>query len=257
MRHAFIFAVAAAALGVPGAGGALAAQSGLSYERAGVGLGIKTSPDLAPPVDPVFGGEPTYLWQPARPDYALYSGVRELPHLGLRPAESYGGIAYSLSGIWGSSLEAGVVQESWLAPWRYALTGQIHTALAGGRGLSAGLKYRLTDPDFRARSGASIETGLNGYALASRLPGTSSAPGYQLQMSYQHSAASAFGLALGRDLETLTPLSDIPGGGLLQFSFTGQHWLTPSWALSYDLLSSDLASPIRLQSLRLGVRYRF
>jgi hypothetical protein len=46
-----------------------------------------------------------------------------------------------------------------------------------------------------------------------------------------------------------------------QLSFTGQHLLTPSWALSYDLLSGDLASPspLRLQGLglRFGVRYRF
>ena len=42
-----------------------------------------------------------------------------------------------------------------------------------------------------------------------------------------------------------------------QFSFTGQHWLTPSWALSYDILSHDVASPLKLQGLRLGVRYRW
>ena len=46
------------------------------------------------------------------------------------------------------------------------------------------------------------------------------------------------------------------GAGLRQFSFTGQHWLTPSWALSYDVLSSDPSS-FRLQGLRLGARYRF
>jgi hypothetical protein len=46
-----------------------------------------------------------------------------------------------------------------------------------------------------------------------------------------------------------------------QLSFTGLHWLTPSWAVSYDVLSGDLASPspLRLQGLglRFGVRYQF
>jgi len=44
-------------------------------------------------------------------------------------------------------------------------------------------------------------------------------------------------------------------------SLENTGWLTPSWALSYDLLSGDLAGPstLRLQGLglRFGVRYRF
>jgi hypothetical protein len=257
MRHATKLALAAAALVFAGTASVAVAQAGLSYQRAGVGLGIKPYSDASLSPEVAFGGEPAYAWQAQRPDYGLYGGVRELPHLGLRSAEAYGGIAYPLSGAWGSTFEAGVVQESWLAPRRYALSGQIHTTLASGRGLSAGLKYRLFDPDVRLRSGTSSEIFMNGYTLAPRVPGTPIGPSYQLQMSYQHSATSAFGLALGRDLETFTPLSELQSSGLLQFSFTGQHWLTPSWALSYDVLSTDLASPIRLQSLRLGVRYRF
>jgi hypothetical protein len=76
-------------------------------------------------------------------------------------------------------------------------------------------------------------------------------------MNYQHSIASSFGLALGREVETFTPFHDSASSGARQLSFTGQHWLTPSWALSYDLLSQDAASPLRLQGLRLGMRYRF
>jgi hypothetical protein len=39
--------------------------------------------------------------------------------------------------------------------------------------------------------------------------------------------------------------------------FTGQHWLTPSWGLTYDLLSGESGDSMRVQGLRLGVRYRF
>ena len=91
-----------------------------------------------------------------------------------------------------------------------------------------------------------------------RQPGAGFAPSYQLQMSYQHSAASTFGLALGREVETFTPFLDSSSSSQRQFAFTGQHWLTPSWALSYDLQPHDITSPLRLQGLlRLGVRYRF
>jgi len=52
---------------------------------------------------------------------------------------------------------------------------------------------------------------------------------------------------------------NLESAGQRQFTFTGQHWLTPSWALNYDVLTYDLASPLRSQNLRLGLgmRYRF
>ena len=59
----------------------------------------------------------------------------------------------------------------------------------------------------------------------------------------------ALGLLEGRELETFTSGFDSVATGSRQFSFTGQHWLTPSWALSYDVLSNDPSS-LRLQGLR-------
>ena len=259
MRLALKFTLIAVALTAAAAAGVAVAQAGLSTERAG--LGLKPLRDAAaPPSGFAFGDEAVYAWQGTRPaDYALYGGVRELPRLGLRSTESYGGVFYPLSDTWGSSLEAGIVQESLLAPRRYALTGQLHTALTGGGGLSAGLSYRVYDADFGLRSGTLRETtGMNSYTLAPlRLPGTTFAPSYQLNLSYQYSAASTFGLALGRDVETSTSFFDVLGYGPRQLTFTGQHWLTPSWALSYDVLSNDPGNPFRLQGLRLGLRYRF
>jgi hypothetical protein len=239
------------------ASGTASAQAGLSYERA-AGLGLRHQaggPALA--ADWAFGGEAAQVWQTRRSsDYALYGGARDA---GLRPAESYLGIVYALPRGWGSSLEAGHAQESPIAPRRLTLTGQVHSALSDGRMLSVGLKYRVYDADAGSRFGAAGESTIaNGYTLAPyRVPGAALAPSYQLQFSYQHSAASTFGLALGRDVETFTPYYEAPGSGPRQFTFTGQHWLTPSWALSYDVLSQDAASPLRLQGLRLGVRYRF
>jgi hypothetical protein len=252
MRNAISFTLPAVMLLVSGVA---SAQVGLSLERTGLGL----KPQARAATDLAFGSEAAQVWQVRGPsDYALYSGARDWLQTGLRPAESYAGIVYSFSGGWGSSLEAGYVQESLVTPRSYALTGQLHTELSDGRMLSVGLKYRVYDTD-ASRFGAAGETTIgNGYTLAPyRVPGAVLAPSYQLQFSYQHSAASTFGMAVGRDVETFTPHFDLPSSGPRQFSFTGQHWLTPSWALSYDLMSQDATSPLRMYGLRLGVRYRF
>lgn len=231
-------------------------QAGLSLERA-AGLGLKSESAEAQ-APSTFGESATQAWLGLRAgagDYALYGG-HDGPRLGLRGAESYAGVVYSATG-WGTSLEAAYTNLSGLAPGRYAVTGQMHAPLSEGRTLSMGLKYRLYDADPAVRYGLPLEmTGTNGYSLAGPR-GMAYSQSYQVQMSYQYSAAGTVGLALGRDVETFTPLVDVSGSGPRQLSFTGQHWLTPSWALSYDVLSQDVATPLRLQGLRLGVRYRW
>jgi hypothetical protein len=244
-------ALTAAAVPLP-----CAAQARLTPQYSGLGLRQETAP--AP--ESSTTDDLSALQPPRQPSgFSLFSGTRELTRSGLAPAETYGGVAYAFTRGWGSSLEAGYVPESVLAPRQYALGGELHTALTDSRSLSVGVKYRLYDVD----AGAPGEIApANGYGLAPPTgPGTVYAPGYQLRLGYQHSTASRFGLAFGRDMETyafaLDPTIPYPR----QLSFTGRHWLTPNWAVSYDVLSGDLdsPSPLRLQGLglRLGVRYQF
>ena len=251
-KEAALFAVIAVASGTA------AAQAGLSPESAG--LGLKPMARVAGPADR-FENEIVQWRRLARDsDFALYGGARETPRLGLRANESFAGIVYSASGGWASSLEAGYIPASALTPRGYALTGQLQTSLSEGKTLSVGLKYRGNDTESALRYGMPAEVfGPNWYSLtAPQLAGFGNgASGYQVLMSYHYSPAGTVGLALGREVETATFLTDYSASGPRQFSFTGQHWLTPSWALSYDVLSPDLATPLRLEGLRLGVRYRF
>lgn len=256
MSHLLSLMLIAAALTAAGAAGVAAAQAGLAGDRAG--LGIKPGSPVPEPL--IFGSEVAAAWQAGRPsDFSLYTGAREQVRFGVSEAGSYGGVVQPLIGNLGSSLEAGYVQESLHAPRRYVLTGQLHSDLREGRALSVGLQYRMYDGDSVLRTGSPADTPFrNGYSLASAwLPAAGYSPSYQLQFSYQHSPASIFGLAFGRDVEAFTPY--IESSGPRQLTFTGQHWLTPSWALSYDLLTYDLATPLRSQNLRLGLgmRYRF
>ena len=254
MRHAIRFILWTAALAA--AAGAACAATGISIERSGLGLkpaGVPMS---------WFGSvaarnEISDAWHAADGGEVVYRGVRQAARFGLRTPESYGGIYYPLSETAGVTFEMGVIQASPLAPRRYSLLGQLQTEFAGGSSLSIGLKYRVYEADIGIRHGMQGDvTPANSYALvAARPPGMALSPTYQLQINYQYSAATIFGFVLGRELETFTPGFDQPGGPR-QLTFTGQHWLTPSWALSYDVLSNDPNS-FRLQGLRFGVRYRF
>ena len=236
-----------------GAGPVIAVAAGISLERSGLGL---KAPDAA--VLPALGlrGESSAVWQATAAGDVVYGGARAGARLGSRSVESYSGVYYALSETWGASFESSVLPGSTLSPQRYSLAGRLHAGLEGGSGWSLGFKYRIYDTDSALRTGTTTDP-LGVYALVpAHLPGVSFGPSYQLQLNYQYNAANVFGLALGRELETFTPGFETLGNGPRQFSFTGQHWLTPSWALSYDLLSNDPNS-LRLQGLRLGVRYRF
>jgi hypothetical protein len=259
MRQQSKFLLISLALVATGAAGLCEAQSGLSPQTSGLGLKADSRASGATGAELLLGSDASLLWQPTRSDFSLYGGARDLPAFGLGPAEAYSGVAYALPGGWGSSsLEAAYAQESRFAPRRYAVAGQVRTELsAPGRALSAGIKYRVYDMDASARGLTPGEYFVpNGYSLAA-----SREPGYQVQFSYHHSAASSFGLALGRDVETYTSSYDPTSTAPRQLTFMGQHLLTPAWALSYDVLYNDPSSmsTLRLQGLglRLGVRYRF
>ncbi len=245
-----------AGLGWIGVAGLAAAQAGLWDDHGGLGLRpSNTGPAISPATAESAPGAPSFT--PSHRDYWLYSGVRDVPRFGASSAESYSGLAYSLSPNWESTVEAGVVPESVGSPRRYSLAGQLGTALAGGRGVSVGLKYRQYDTGSDVGAGPyAVLLGRAGQAI-SPLAASGFESSYEVRLRYHYSASSSFGLALGRDLETLTPGLDAPANGERQLMFTGQHWLTPRWGLTYDLLSDEPGGSMRVQGLRLGVRYRF
>lgn len=191
-----------------------------------------------------------------RESYRLYGGVREVPRLGPQATESYGGVLYPLAENWGSSLEAGVTQDTQFTPRRYSLFGQLHTTLFAGRELSLGLKY-IYESSQAPLVGLSSESPAGvayGNVLAPRFGAGAS---YQLQLSYLYGVRNTVGLAYssGRELEYFG-LPYYAVADTRQFMLTGQHWLSPNWALNYDVYSPD-SDLFRRQGLRLGLRYRF
>jgi len=177
-------------------------------------------------------------------------GLRQQPASGTQSAPD----TFSLS--WGPSLDTAFAPESPLAPRPYTLGGDVRAAMGDRKALSVGIKYRVYD----VAPGDTAPTA--GYALApSRSAVSGYAPSYQLRFGYQLSEFTLFGFAVSREPEAYATAFDPTSPYPLHVTFTGQHWLTPSWGLSYDVLTGDLggSSPLRLQGLglRLGVRYRF
>lgn len=228
-----------------------------SYNEAPVGLRLHRSAGKAAASDDMRAAYPRVNLSGA-PDktesYTLYGGVREVPRLGLQATESYGGVLYPLAENWDSSIEAGITQGS--RPQRYSLFGQLHTTLAAGHEVSLGVKYVYDYPQaslfgFSGDSAAGIASG---QALAPRFGGGAS---YHLQLSYLYGVRNTVGLAYSSGREIDYP--GLPYDALVdarQFMLTGQHWLSPNWALNYDVYAPD-SNLLRRQGLRLGLRYRF
>ena len=193
--------------------------------------------------------------------FSLYSGTRMMQRLGSEYSQGFGGVRYPLSGTWSSTLEASLDLASPLSTRGYALLGQVHRLLPGGRDLSLGLQYSIYEP------GADrLPTGLGDSwsALGQGLPlfpaagGASATAGYELRLNLRYGERNTVGLTYGsgREFDTQQMLGVYPGDGR-QFGVTGRHWLTPDWAISYGLMAQEQIGLRRGQGLRFGLRYSF
>lgn len=194
---------------------------------------------------------------------AFYSGTRTAPWLGLEHTQAIGGMRYPFSGNWISTIEASVDAGSPFAARGYGLFGQVQRALPGGFDVSLGLQYNVYESGAARLPGGAWDPANpyyhQGLPLHPAAAGTSATTGYELRLNYRYGERNTFGLTYGSGREfdyTRQMLGGYPGDGR-QFGLTGQHWLTPDWALSYGLMAQDQVGPQRGQGLRLGLRYRF
>lgn len=194
----------------------------------------------------------------AVPGPLFFAVERVPPVLGLRGPEQAAGIVLRGGERWTSSFELSSAENALTANRRTALLGQIHAPLAGGVGVSVGIRYsRSQDPAYSG--GADTPFG-NGYVLSpGRADSTAQQLGYQLQLNYLYGERNTVALTYSsrRELEQYRLASDPLASDGRQLSLTGEHWFSPSWALRYDLPTPESSNLIRRQGLRLGVHYRF
>jgi YaiO family outer membrane protein len=80
-----------------------------------------------------------------------------------------------------------------------------------------------------------------------------------VQLSRYYGERSYFGISVsgGREVENVGPPLGITSTRIRAVGFVGRHWITPDWALSYELGAHEQGSLYQRRGLRLGLRRSF
>ena len=147
---------------------------------------------------------------------------------------------------------------------RYTLSSQVMRTLPGGWGLGFGV--RQTEYTFATSNLLSLSAERNwgsfrsAYTLYSnRTEGAGFGSTHRFEVSYLYGDRNMIGFAYttGRDLEHAGLPMGLTPGSVRDWTLSGRHWLSPNWALTYDLLGQEQGALYRGPGLRLGVSRSF
>lgn len=193
----------------------------------------------------------------------LYGGLRETERFGLKDSEAHAGLYFPLGETWG-----GIVEGSYSPTHEVLAQGSVYGFLQknfqGGWGLGLGLRhneYTSTASNVTSLLAERYWSNFRGaYTLYSGRPeGASSAASHRFQLSYYYADRSTVGMSYtnGREVENVGPPRGVIATDVQGWSVSGQHWFTPSWAMTYDLIQHEQGSLYRRQGLQLGLRRSF
>jgi hypothetical protein len=242
-------------------------------------LGIRVPAGDATGFDQLVPGSPLSNWRRLEPDSAVrqplvYSQTLETAsQLGTQRST---GVYQPLSQHLSSLVETSYADMGDLGAERSVL-GQVGATLAPGWGLQAGLRYSETGltpsvlQPYATRAGAmqlgmlTLERNWGSFRGAYTLFGSyadngAAGTGHRFELQYYYSQRSSVGLAFtaGRPMQAYPVLSTyVPFEGN-NLGVTGEHWLSPTWAVNYRALVEDtpLAPGLKPQ-VRVGLRYAF
>lgn len=193
----------------------------------------------------------------------LYGGLRETRRFGLDDSEVHAGVYYPLGSTWTAQVE-GSLSPTHEVLAKNSVYGQLQKSLPGGWGLGVGLRhneYTLTASNVVSLLAERYWGNFRGaYTLYSGKPeGGSSGSSHRVQLSYYYADRSSVGISYsdGREVENVGPPRGVLASDVRNWTLSGQHWLTPAWALTYDLVNHEQGNLYRRQGLRLGIRHSF
>jgi YaiO family outer membrane protein len=145
---------------------------------------------------------------------------------------------------------------------RYTLHTSVTRDLPGGWGL--GLGVRQTEYNFGTANLLSLSAERNwgsfrsAYTLYSnRTEGAGLGSTHRFEVSYLYGERNVIGVSYttGRDLDTPALVPGLSVVDVRDWTLSGRHWLSPNWALTYDLLGHEQI--YRRPGLRFGVSRSF
>lgn len=243
----------------------------LALAQAGEGLKLRMASEieLGASRERLSGGRPDWTSLSLEglhrfaPRQTLYGGVRETERFSLRDTELWAGYYHPLGPDWTALVEASASSQHNVLP-KSSVFGQLSRAFEGGWGLNLGWRHS----EF-TRSGVNLLVAGGerywgsfraAYSLyAGRPEGGTTGVAHRFALNYYYGEGSTIGIAAtaGREVENVGPPVGILSTDVRNLTLTGRHWMTPGWALSWDVVAHEQGSLYRRHGLRLGLRYRF
>ncbi|HEX6692600.1 MAG TPA: YaiO family outer membrane beta-barrel protein [Burkholderiales bacterium] len=198
------------------------------------------------------------------PRQTLYGTLRETERFDLRDRELSAGYAHPFGTAWTAVLEASHSPEHNVLPDK-SFFGQLYWAAGGGWVLNGGARFsEYTDTDTRILT-AGVERYFSSYRASytfynGKPEDTGSASSHRLAFDhYYYGERSRVGMAVswGREVENVGPPSGIVTSDVRALSVVGRHWLTPEWAVAWELGTHEQGDFYRRTGGRLALRYRF
>lgn len=198
------------------------------------------------------------------PRQTLYGVVREVDRFDLRDTEI--GVAYyqPFGASWTGQFEASYSPDHNVLA-ETSVLGQFAWAIGGGWVVSGGARFNeYTDTGTRLLL-AGVERYFGSYRVAytaynGKPDGASSAPSHRLAFDrYYFDERSRIGVSVawGSEVENVGPPTGVIVTEIRAITVVGRHWLTPKWALAWEVGTHEQGDYYRRGGGRLGLRYSF
>ncbi|MDB5864498.1 MAG: hypothetical protein JWO70_2304 [Betaproteobacteria bacterium] len=231
--------------------------------------GLKPPPSAADALAASPEEEPALIWRAGAvredlaPRLSIYTGTLATTQVIGRTA----GYSTSVHRLFGPQrTTTGAVDPFYNTTPKYTLYSQFNQALSNEWGLGFGVRqseYNFATSHLLSVSAERYFGNFRGaYTLyANGIGGGVSGAAQRIQVNYFYGERNTIGLAYttGRDVDHLGNATiGLPANDVRDLTLSGRHWLSPNWAVTYDVLSQEqgiLAT--RRQGLRLGVSRSF
>ena len=198
------------------------------------------------------------------PRRTLYGLLRQTERFELRDTEIAAGYHHPFDTNWTALIEASHSPDHNVLP-EASVLGQLSWVAGSGWVVSGGLRLNEYTLNGTRVAMGGVERYFGSYRAAYTLyngkpEGESSASSHRLSFDYYYyGERSRIGVAVawGREIEYVGPPTGIIASDVQAFSLLGRHWLTSSWALTWDLGTHEQGDLYRRTGGRLGLRHRF